>query len=135
MLPKYTLSEIKRIVRSLQRKLALPLAVIRMRRAAEKICNDWAVALDAKRRKQAGSLPDSHEVVRSIKASGYAGAHLNSFHSYVRGCLEKEECPQPEDMVRALLPQANKIGMVYECFRWDCPPEPEGFIRFATPDA
>ena len=33
MLPKYTLSEIKRIVRSLQRKLALPLAVIRMRRA------------------------------------------------------------------------------------------------------
>ena len=116
---EYTLSEIKRIVRSLERKLALPLAVIRMRRATEKICNDWAVALDAKRRKQAESLPTPHDVVMSIKKAGYAGAYINSFHSYVRRCVEKEECPQPIDMVRALLPQANKIGMIYECFRWD----------------
>ena len=116
---EYTLSEIKRIVRSLERKLALPLAVIRMRRATEKICNDWAVALDAKRRKQAESLPAPHDVVMSIKKAGYAGAYINSFHSYVRRCVEKEECPQPIDMVRALLPQANKIGMIYECFRWD----------------
>ena len=116
---EYTLSEIKRIVRSLERKLALPLAVIRMRRATEKICNDWAVALDAKRRKQAESLPDAHDLVMSIKKAGYAGAYINAFHSYVRRCVEKEECPQPIDMVRALLPQANKIGLVYECFRWD----------------
>ena len=116
---EYTLSEIKRIVRSLERKLALPLAVIRMRRATEKICNDWAVALDAKRRKQAESLPAPHDVVMSIKKAGYVGAYINSFHSYVRRCVEKEECPQPIDMVRALLPQANKTGMIYECFRWD----------------
>ena len=114
-----TISEIKRAIRSMQRKLALPLAVIRMRRATEKICNDWAVALDAKRRKQAESLPDPHDVVMSIKKAGYVGAHINSFHSYVRRCLDKEECPQPIDMVRALLPQANKVGLVYECFRWD----------------
>ena len=116
---EYTLSEIKRIVRSLERRLALPLAVIRMRRATEKICNDWAVALDAKRRKQTESLPTPHDVVMSIKKAGYAGAYINSFHSYVRRCVEKEECPQPIDMVRALLPQANKTGMIYECFRWD----------------
>ena len=121
MYPIYTLSEIKRMVRSMQRQLALPLAVIRMRRATEKICNDWAVALDAKRRKQAESLPDPHDLVRAIAKAGYVGAHLTSFHRYVRNCFDNEECPQPSDMVRALLPQANASGMIYECFRWDMP--------------
>ena len=116
---EYSFSEIKRMVRSLKRKLALPLAVIRMRRATEKICNDWAVALEAKRRKQAQSLPNALDLIQQIKKAGYVGAHLTSFHKYVERCLEKEECGQPSDMVRALLPQAIKNGLIYECFRWD----------------
>ena len=130
-----TLGEIRREVRSMQRKLAIPLAVIRMRRAAEKICNDWAVALDAKRRSQEVSLPSAHDIVQSIKAARYVGGHINALSRYVTRCLDKDECPQPSDMVRALLPQANKLGMVYECFRWDCPPEPDPVLRHATPSA
>ena len=130
-----TLGEIRREVRSMQRKLAIPLAVIRIRRAAEKICNGWAAALDAKRRSQEVSLPSAHAVVQSIKAARYVGGHINALSRYVTRCLDKDECPQPSDMVRALLPQANKLGMVYECFRWDCPPEPDPVLRHATPSA
>ena len=130
-----TIGEIRRQVRSMQRRLALPLAVIRMRRAAEKICNDWAVALDAKRRSQEVSLPSAHDVVQSIKSARYVGGHINVLSRYVTRCLDKDECPQPIDMVRALLPQANKLGMVYECFRWDCPPEPDPVLRHAKPSA
>ena len=116
---EYSFSEIKRMVRSLKRRLALPLAVIRMRRATEKICDDWAVALEAKRRTQKDSLPNAHEFVQTIVKAGGTGTELTSFHKYVERCLEKEECGQPSDMVRALLPQAIKNGMIYECFRWD----------------
>ena len=117
-----TLSEIRRILRSMQRKLALPLAVIRMRRATEQICNDWAVALELTRRTQRDTLPHSHDLVRTIVKAGYAGGYLTSFHRYVQRCLEKDECPEPSDMVRALLPQAIKNGLIHKCFRWDLDP-------------
>ena len=45
-----SLSEIQRSVNSLKRRLALPIAVIRMRRVVDDVCDQWGAA-------QAGGKP------------------------------------------------------------------------------
>ena len=65
------------------------------------------------------SLPPPRDVVQKVRAARCVGAHINALSRYVTRCLDREECPQPSDMVRALLPQVNARGLIYECFRWD----------------
>ena len=115
-----THSELRRAVRSLQRRLALPLAVIRARRAVEDVCDKWGVAQIEKT-----PLPAPHEVVTMVANAGFRHGESGALRNYIERCQNRGDNPDPSDMVRALLPRANKLGLVYQCFRWDCPPPPD----------
>ena len=54
-----SLSQIRNRIEALERKLALPLAIVRLRPLAEAICDDWAVALAAHK-----PVPEPHSIVR-----------------------------------------------------------------------
>ena len=112
-----TLSEIRRTVNSLRRRLALPLAVVRARRATESVC-DHLHALQSRGQ----PLPHHIEVVQMVGDSGFRQGEFMPMNRYVRRCLEQGKCPNPKEMVRALLPRAARLGLVYECFRWDMAP-------------
>ena len=112
-----SISEIRRTIRSLQRSLALPLAVIRARRATESVCDHISVL-----RSEGHPVPNHFDVVQMVGNSGFRHGEFMALDRYVRRCLDEGKCPHPLDMVRALLPRAARLGLVYQCFRWDLPP-------------
>ena len=111
-----SLREIRRTVNALKRKLALPLAVINARRAAEAACDQWHTA-----QRNEKPLPAALDLVAEFRNHRCRFGEFHALHSYIRRHLESGELPQPDDMVRALLPRANKLGLVYQCFRYDLP--------------
>ena len=111
-----SLRELRCTVNALKRKLALPLAVINARRAAEEACDQWHAA------QQNGNPPPADfDIVAMFRNHRCRFGEFHALHSYIRRHLESGESPQPDHMVRALLPRANKLGLVYQCFRYDLP--------------
>ena len=105
-----TLSEIRRRVDALMRKFARELAIIKLRRIAEAVAEDW---------NPAEPLEPSEVIQRIVKA----GFRLPTFVR-LRRCLDdarqKGEVPYPNDMVLALLPWADH-HRYRELLRWDLP--------------
>ena len=109
-----SLSEIQRSVNSLKRRLALPIAVIRMRRVVDDVCDQWGAAqADGK------PLPRPFQVVTSVLRAGCRHGEPMALGRYIRRCLDENENPDPHDMVRALLPRAARLGLVAAHFRYD----------------
>ena len=66
-----SLGEIRRQVKSLQRRSAVPLAALRLQRIAEQICDEWSVAVaDSK------PIPDTQSIIQRITDRGL---RLNTF--------------------------------------------------------
>ena len=90
-------------VRALQRKMAKELAVARLRRLAGEFCIDSSAS-------QASRKPPSHPHV-FIQRVASAGFRLPSFmaaHKYLERCRVKDILPDPEDLLRALIPWARR---------------------------
>ena len=86
-------------VRALQRILAKELAVVRLRRLSEEFYIEPSVV-------QASGQPPSHPHV-FIQRVASVGARLPSFmavHKYLERCRDRNDLPEREDLLRALIP-------------------------------
>ena len=107
-----TLSEIRRRIDALKRKFAGELAIIKLRRIAEAVADDWTPS----------APPELSAVIQRIVKGGF---RLPTFVR-LRRCLDdarrRGEVPDAEFMMLALLPWADN-HRYRELLRWDLPPQ------------
>ena len=108
-----TLSQIRRRINALKRRFVLELTIIKLRRIAEAVANDW----------NPEQPPEPAEVIERFVR---AGCRLPTFIN-LRRCLDNArrqgDVPHPEDIVINLLPWID--GDRYHKFlRLDLPPAP-----------
>ena len=111
----YSLSQLRRRVDALQRKLALPLAVVRLRPLAEDFINEWDVARFDKK-----PLPETHPFILRIAQHGFRFNTFMALHHYLEGCRSGNTIPHCYGIIAALLPQLP-IDRLEQMLRWDSP--------------
>ena len=108
-----TMADIRRRVRSLQRKLVRELAVVKLRRIADAVANEWNPA----------EPPEPHAVIRRFADAGFILPTYNQLHQYLRSIIGAGEIPLPRAIVTNLLPWAWE-NRFQEFFRQDLPAQP-----------
>ena len=113
----YTLSQIRRRVDALKRKLAVPLAVLRLRRLSDDFIDQWRFATGERL-----PLPETHPFILRIARSGFRFNTFTSLHLYLERCRSQEEIPDDFGIISRLLPQvpAEKLRSLLSV---DLPPE------------
>ena len=112
-----TLSQIRSRIEALQRRFAVPLAALRLRRISEQICDEWSVAA-------AGNmpLPGTQSIIRRISGTGLRFNTFAQLHSYIERCRAANECPEPRSVATVLFPKAAANGIMHAIFQWDLNP-------------
>ncbi len=86
-------------VYAVRRKMALPLAVLRLRRMADEFCLEWNVAIAYPR-----PLPETHPFIHRVVAAGFRLPNFMSVHRYLDRCRSRNTVPEAEDLLRVFLP-------------------------------
>ncbi len=86
-------------VNALRRKMARPLAVLRIRRLADEFSLECAVAYAEHR-----APPDSHALIRRVASAGFRLPTFMAVHKYLNRCRSRNAIPETEDILNALLP-------------------------------
>ena len=115
-----TLSEIKREIRSLQRKYHKEIAIYRLRRASEEVYNDYARAVGDRQ-----DPPKPLEIIRRIADQGFRLTTWMHLHNYLDKVREQGDIPEPRRIVLALLPWAWKSKYDHYLTRELPPPDPK----------
>ncbi len=94
---------LKARVRALQRTLAKELAVVRLRRLAEEFCIESSVG-------QASGQPPTppHAFIQRVASAGFRPPSFMAVHKYLERCRVKDILPDPEDLLRALIPWSRR---------------------------
>ncbi len=101
-----TISQIRRRISALKRKFALELTIIKLRRIAQAVADDWIPS----------EPPEPSHVIRRIAQSG---CRLPTF-GYLEGARRQGLVPNPKSIVLNLLPWADTRRYRY-LLRWDLP--------------
>ena len=119
----YTLSQIRRRVDALKRKLAVPLAVLRLRRLSDDFIDQWRFATGERL-----PLPETHTFILRIARSGFRFNTFTSLHLYLERCRSQGEIPDDLAIISRLLPQvpAEKLRSLLSA---DLPPEKRDDFR------
>ena len=88
-------------VNALRRRMALELAVVRLRRVAQEFCVQWTVARS-----------DSHPFVRRVVQAGFRLPTFMAVHNYLDRCRSQNATPDSDEIVRSLLPWSAALGLV-----------------------
>ncbi len=105
-----TLSQIRRRVNVLKRKFATELAIIKLRRIAEAVSDDW----------DPSEPPEPADVIERIAKAGFRLPTFMRLRRYLDDTKRRGDVPESEAMVLNLLPWAWKDR--YRAFlRWDLP--------------
>ena len=108
-----TLSQIRRLVDSLMLKYADEVEVYRLRPVAQKFCGDMANAVTGKKRGRRRSLEEWAEIFsKRVRERGLRLQGLAHLASYLERCLELRLLPQASELLRQLLPQAARRGLI-----------------------
>ena len=99
----YTLSALRARVRALQRKMALELAVVRLRRLAGEYCLQSSAA-----RRDNQPSPDPLAFIRRVAAAGFRLPSFMVAHNYLQRCRDNNALPDTEDLLRAFLPWSHR---------------------------
>ena len=105
-----TISDIRRRVNALKRKFAPELAIIKLRRIAESVAEDW-------------TPEQPSEPADVIQRVAQAGFHLTTFihlRRYLDDMRRQGDVPLPASIVCSLLPWAEK-DRYRNFFRWELP--------------
>ncbi len=86
-------------VRALQRKLARELAVYRLDLLSQDLCHRWFVAQSDHK-----PLPDIQPFIRRIIDAGYRLLPLAAANNYLLDCQRKNTAPDPEVLLKSILP-------------------------------
>ena len=89
-----TISEIRRRIDALKRKLAPELAIIKLRRIAESVAGDWDTE----------NPPEPGPVIRRIADAGFRLSTFGRLHHCLKDAARRGSVPNPISMVLNLLP-------------------------------
>ena len=105
-----TISQIRRRVNALMRKFAPELAIIKMRRIAQAVSDDWDPT----------DPPEPHDVIQRVAKAGFRLPTFMRLRRYLNDTQRQGDCPEPERIVLDLLPWAGK-DRYRAFFRWELP--------------
>ena len=97
-----TLAQIRRRVNALKRKFVLELAILRLRRIAEAVANDWDL----------DEPPEPHDVIQRVAKAGFRLTTFMRLQHYLKDTRSRGDVPEPRRIVTSLLPWASK-----DCYR------------------
>ena len=124
-----SLTQIRSRIQALQRRYALPLAVIRLRPYATQFCRQWAMAQDRQQ-----PLPETPPFIRKLAGAGFRLPTFMYLHHHIKRHLSNNTCPNPKGIISALLPHAAaREGIIDAIFHWDHAPQECG--PATTPNA
>ena len=105
-----TISQIRRRIHALMRKFAPELAILKLRRIAESVADDWDTE----------HPPEPAAVIQRVVKAGF---HLNTFTRLSRYLIDTRragDVPLPVSIVCSLLPWADN-DRYRELLRWEQP--------------
>ncbi len=105
-----TISQIRRRIDALKRKFARELTIIKLRRIAESVSNDW----------DPDQPPEPADVIDRIAKAGFCLSTFTNLSRYLKDIRLQSDVPEPETIVLRLLPWAS-AGRYRELLRWDLP--------------
>lgn len=113
-----SVSQLRRRIDALKRRFAPELAIIKARRIAESVADDWILS----------QPPDPARVIQRFVDANCRSSNLGNLHGLIRDVQRRDEVPSPVAIVCSLYPWADRDRYL-ELFRWDLPPEARVIIR------
>ena len=109
-----TLSQIRRLIDSLMLKYADEVEVYRLQPVAQQFCDDMANAVTGRKRGRRRSIDEWTEIFfRRVRERGLNPQQgLAHLASYLERCLDLRVLPQASEILRELLPQAARRGLI-----------------------
>ena len=105
-----TVSQLRRRVAALKRRFAPELTIIKLRRIAEAVADDWTP----------DQPPEPADVIQRIAKAGFRLPTFASLGRYLNDTRRQGDVPDPGAIVLSLLPWASK-DRYCELLRWDLP--------------
>ena len=105
-----TISEIRRRISALMRKFAREVAIIKLRRIAESVSNDW----------DPDAPPEPVAVIQRVVKAGFQLPTFMRLRHYLDETRLRGDVPESEAMVINLLPWAS-ASRYRKFFEWDLP--------------
>ena len=105
-----TISHLRRRVAALKRRFAPELAIIKLRRIAEAVSDEW----------DPSEPPAPADVIGRIAKAGFRLPTFASLARYLNDTRLQGDVPNPGAIVLSLLPWASK-DRYCELLRWDLP--------------
>ena len=103
-----TISQLRRRIDALKRKFARELAIIKLRRIADAVADDW----------DPECLPEPADVIRRIADAGFRLPTFARLSRYLKDARRQGEVLDPESIVFELLPWADNYRY-REMLRWE----------------
>ncbi len=92
-----TISQIRSRINALKRKFAPELAILKLRRIADAVSDEW----------DPSEHPDPHDVIQRIADAGFRLPRFMWLRRYLDDIRRREDVPEPESIVVSLLPWAD----------------------------
>ena len=105
-----TISQIRRRINALKRRFAPELAIIKLRRIAQVVADDWTP----------DEPPEPTDVIRRITGAGFRLPTFVRIRRYLDDTRRRGDIPDPCEIVLNLLPWADNHRYL-ELLRWDLP--------------
>ena len=106
-----TLSEIRRRIHALMRRFARELAILKLRRIAESVSDEW----------DPSDPPEPNKVIARVANARFHLPTFMALRRYLDDVRRRQDVPDAEEFVVALLPWASH-DRYSNFFRWDLPP-------------
>ncbi len=103
------MNALRRRVNALRRKLAIPLAIVRIRRLAQEFCVQSTVA-----RAERQPTPEPHSFVRQLVDAGFRLPTFMAVHRYLDRCRTQNTIPDSYQLLRSIIPWAPALGPFYD---------------------
>ena len=101
--------DLRRRVNALRRKLAIPLAIVRLRRLAQEFCLQSTVA-----RAERQPPPGSHPFIRRVVDAGFRLPTFMAVSQYLERCRTQNIIPDSYQLLRSLIPWAPAMTPFYD---------------------
>ncbi len=105
-----TISQIRRRINALKRRFAPELAIIKLRRIAKAVADDWTP----------DQPPEPSDVIGRIAKAGLRLTTFANLGRYLNDTRRRGDIPDPCEIVLNLLPWADNHRYL-EFLRWDLP--------------
>ncbi len=105
-----TLSQLRRRIDALKRRFAPELAILKLRRIAESVSDDW----------DPSEPPDPQDVVQRVAKAGFRLNTFGRLSNYLKDIRGQGDVPEPESIILRLLPWAWK-DRYRKFLSWDLP--------------